>query len=371
MEQLKKLIQDLNIGDEEKAQLLEQVKAAQKSIAVAEFKYSRTVIDKAAITNVLNASIQEIEKQKKDIEEAKNEIAKNMFELDKQKQLIEIKNRVLNETMDTLKEAQTQLVQSEKMASLGQLTAGVAHEINNPINFVSANIKPLKEDMADLMGYINFYRNTIKEKNLEDAFGGKEKMPDEQEINLVLQEVEDLLKGIEEGAVRTAEIVKGLRNFSRLDQHAVKKASINEGLESTLTLLHSTYKDRIEIIKNLGNIPEVVCFPGQINQVFMNLLSNAIQAIPGNGQIFVTTAEAGDKVRISIKDTGGGIPENIRSKIFDPFFTTKDVGKGTGLGLSISYGIIQKHNGTIAVESEPGKGSEFIITLPIEQPLTN
>jgi signal transduction histidine kinase len=368
LEQLKKLIQDLDIGADVKARMMEQVKLAQKNIAVTDFKFHRTVIDKAAITNVLNASIEEIEKQKKNIESAKNKINENMIILDKQKNEIEEKNAALNIVLTNLKETQQQLIQSEKMASLGQLTAGVAHEINNPINFVSANIKPLKDDLEDLMRYINFYRNTIKEKGLEDAFGGKEELPAEEEINIVLKEVEDLLRGIEEGAVRTAEIVKGLRNFSRLDQDVLKKASLNEGIESTLTLLHSTYKDRIEIVKELGNIPDVECFPGQINQVFMNLLSNAIQAINGKGKIFVSTAIENDtNVTVKIKDTGGGIPEAIRSKIFDPFFTTKDVGKGTGLGLSITYGIIKKHNGNIEVLSQPGTGSTFIITLPIEQ----
>lgn len=371
MEQLKILIQELDVDAELKAQLLEQVKVAQKNIAIVDFKYHRTVIDKAAITNVLNASIEEIEKQKQNIEAAKNKINENMIALDKQKNEIEEKNTALNTVLNNLKDTQQQLVQSEKMASLGQLTAGVAHEINNPINFVSANIKPLKDDLADLMGYLNFYRNTIKDKGLEHAFGGKEKLPEENEINIVLKEVDDLLRGIEEGAARTAEIVKGLRNFSRLDQDALKKASLNEGIESTLTLLHSTYKDRIDIVKNLGNLPEVECFPGQINQVFMNLLSNAIQAIPGTGSIFVSTQlMANDKVSISIKDTGSGIPDEIRSKIFDPFFTTKDVGKGTGLGLSISYGIIQKHHGSIEVLSETGVGSTFIITLPVQQNLT-
>jgi two-component system, NtrC family, sensor kinase len=371
LEQLKKIIQDLNIDAAIKAALLEQVKVAQKNIAVVDFKYHRTVIDKAAITNVLNASIQEIEKQKKNIEAAKNEINENMIILDKQKNEIEEKNSELNIVLTNLKETQQQLVQSEKMASLGQLTAGVAHEINNPINFVSANIKPLKEDLEDLVSYLNFYRNTIKEKGLEDAFGGKEKMPNEDEINTVLKEVDDLLRGIEEGAIRTAEIVKGLRNFSRHDQDALKKASLNEGIESTLTLLHSTYKDRIDIVKDLGNIPEVECFPGQINQVFMNILSNAIQAINDKGKIFVSTTIAPEnKVCVTISDTGGGIPENIQSKIFDPFFTTKDVGKGTGLGLSISYGIIQKHNGTIEVSSKQGEGTIFVITLPVEQKIT-
>ena len=172
---------------------------------------------------------------------------------------------------------------------------------------------------------------------------------------------------IEEGASRTSEIVKGLRNFSRLDQNDLKKADLNEGIESTLTLLHSIYKDRVEIVKVFGKIPEVECFPGQINQVFMNILSNAIQAIHESGTIFIKTWQHGDSVKTSMRDTGSGMPEATRKKIFDPFFTTKDVGKGTGLGLSISYGIIEKHKGKIEVNSEVGEGTEFIITLPIYQ----
>jgi len=179
-----------------------------------------------------------------------------------------------------------------------------------------------------------------------------------------------MLKGIEDGAMRTSEIVKGLRNFSRLDQNVFRKANLNESLESTLTLLHSSYKDRIEITRQFGPIPEVDCFPGQINQVFMNILSNAIQAIPAEGTIFIRTWQANDMVKISIRDTGTGMREDVQKKIFDPFFTTKDVGKGTGLGLSISFGIIQKHNGELEVFSKLDEGTEFLIRIPIQQPLT-
>ncbi len=228
----------------------------------------------------------------------------------------------------------------------------------------------LKDDLADLIKCIRLYKQTVKEKGLENEFEEVEKFNAQTDIEYVLTEVNDLLKGIEEGASRTSEIVKGLRNFSRIDQHDVKKANLNEGVESTLTLLHSTYRDRIEIIKEYGNIPEIECFPGQLNQVFMNLLSNAVQAIKGEGKIFIKTFTRENNVIISIKDTGPGMTEEIKSKIFDPFFTTKEVGKGTGLGLSISYGIIEKHNGKMEVFSSPGEGAEFIITLPLLQKTT-
>lgn len=367
MEELKQKIQALTINDEEKELLLKEVKAVQKKVESFEFKYKRTLVDKEAITNILNASIEEIEKQKKIIENAKDEINRTLTEMDKQKKLIEEKNTELNKLLSDLKEAQQQLIMSEKMASLGQLTAGVAHEINNPINFVSANIKPLKEDLNDILECINRYEEVIKENKLEGMFSKVHQFKRNSDINFSMQEVQDLLRGIEEGASRTTEIVKGLRNFSRLDQNVVKKADMNEGIESTLTLLHSVYKDRVEIEKDFGKLPEVDCLPGQINQVLMNILSNALQAIPEQGKIFIKTWQENETVKISIRDTGSGMSEAIRQKIFDPFFTTKDVGKGTGLGLSISYGIIEKHNGKIEVQSEPGKGTTFIITLPVNQ----
>jgi signal transduction histidine kinase len=273
----------------------------------------------------------------------------------------------LNRTLADLQETQLQLVQSEKMASLGQLTAGIAHEINNPINFVSANVKPLQRDVGNLLEVLGRYSEIRPDDRVAEQLAEIAALKEEIEIDYVIDEIQMLIKGIEDGARRTAEIVKGLRNFSRLDETDLKRANVNEGIESTLVLLHSTYKDHVELKKDYGELPEIECFPGQLNQVFMNLLTNAIQAIPERGTISITTRSLGDRIRISIKDTGGGIPQELLGKIFDPFFTTKEVGKGTGLGLSISLGIIEKHHGTMVVESEPGEGTEFIITLPVEQ----
>lgn len=370
LEEFIKITDGLILSEEEIELINKEIKAIKKKIEILEFKYNRTLVDKAAITNVLNASIKEIEKQKKSIENAKNEINRNLSELDRQKKLTEEKNIELNEVLTNLKEAQSQLVQAEKMASLGQLTAGVAHEINNPINFVSANIKPLKEDLADIMQCIDLYEQAIHDNKLEPFFENVQQYKKRAAIEFAIKEVEDLLRGIEEGAARTSEIVKGLRNFSRLDQNVVKKANLNEGIESTLTLLHSSFRDRVEIEKYLGDIPEIDCFPGQINQVFMNVLSNASQSIQDKGTIFIKSWAENNNVKISIRDTGTGMNDETKKKIFDPFFTTKDVGKGTGLGLSVSYGIIEKHKGKIEVISAVGKGTEFIISLPIQQQLS-
>lgn len=298
-----------------------------------------------------NKMVEDLAKARKELSEANLNLASS--------------NDALNATLENLKAAHEQLVQSEKMASLGQLTAGIAHEINNPINFVSANIQPLKDDIADVLSIVALYEKVAIKKGIENEFSEVEEFKKKTQIDQTLKEIDNLLKGIEEGAMRTSEIVKGLRNFSRLDQKVLLKANMNESLGSTLTLLHSSYKNRIEVEKQFGDIPEIDCYPGQVNQVFMNILSNAIQAIPEKGTIIIKTWQENEDVRISIKDNGSGMPEKVRKKIFDPFFTTKDVGKGTGLGLSISYGIIQKHNGEIEVFSTPGEGTEFIIRMPI------
>jgi signal transduction histidine kinase len=295
------------------------------------------------------------------------DLAKAREELRQANLNLESTNEALHATVADLKAAQEQLIQAEKMASLGQLTAGIAHEINNPINFVTANIQPLKDDLDDILKIIQCYEKVVREKGLENDFQEVEKYKNDAQIEFTLKEVNDLLRGIEDGAMRTSEIVKGLRNFSRLDQNVYKKANLNENLDSTLTLLHSSYKNRIEIIREFEEIDEVECFPGKINQVFMNILSNAIQAISGEGTITIRTKQEGDLVKISIRDSGAGMSEEVRKKIFDPFFTTKDVGKGTGLGLSISFGIIQKHHGEIDVFSAPGMGTEFVIKLPTKQ----
>jgi signal transduction histidine kinase len=274
------------------------------------------------------------------------------------------KNIALDQSYSDLQSTQALLVQSEKMASLGQLTAGLAHEINNPINFVSANITPLKRDIEEIMSLLQKYAE-LEHGNATHKLEEILHLRNEIDLSYTINEIKSLIAGIEEGSKRTAEIVKGLRNFSRTDENEMKKTNINQGIQSTLFLLQNKLNEKnIEISKVFGDLPEINGYSGQLNQVFMNLLTNAIDAIGSNGKIFITTSSENSHVKISIRDTGEGMTDEVKKKLFDPFFTTKDVGKGTGLGLSISYGIIEKHNGKIEVKSEPRLGTEFIITLP-------
>jgi len=296
-----------------------------------------------------------------------NSLKKAREKIEQDAEALKTKNKELELTMNQLKETENQLVQSEKMASLGQLTAGVAHEINNPVNFVMANVNPLRNDISDVLEIMKKYDETIIENKLDDNFASVDKLKKELEYSSLLEEIENLLRGIEDGGKRSAEIVKGLRNFSRLDENEMKLASINEGIESTLLMLKSDFKNRIEVIKDYGKLPEILCFPGKLNQVFMNVLSNAGQAIENNGQIIIKTYAEENNLYVSIKDSGHGMTEETKNNMFDPFYTTKDVGKGTGLGLSISYGIVQDHNGEIKVNSEIEKGTEILLILPIKQ----
>lgn len=286
---------------------------------------------------------------------------------------LNLTNQELNTALTDLKNAQTQLVDAEKMASLGQLTAGIAHEINNPINFVSSNIKPLRRDIEDIQELIRKYEEIIANNNLTEKFTDAEKLKKELDYTYLTHEIDVLLKGMADGAGRTVEIVKGLKSFSRLDESDLKYANINEGIESTLIILSSTFRGKISILKELGEIPEVECYAGKLNQVFMNIINNAAQAVlsahpnDDEGKVIIRTQQNDNTVSIHIVDNGIGMTEDVRSKIFDPFFTTKKAGEGTGLGLSIVYSIIELHKGTIDVVSELGKGTEFIITLPLNQ----
>ena len=273
----------------------------------------------------------------------------------------------LHNTVEKLKKTQNQLVEAEKMASLGQLTAGIAHEINNPINFVSSNVNPLRMNLAELKEILEIYRNAT-ENGIENEkiFAAKE-LEKKYDLDYLLKEVDLLLGGISEGANRTKEIVLGLRNFSRIDEHELRSASIHESLDSTLILLQNTFKNRIDVEKDYDeNLQSIECYPGQLNQVFMNIINNAIQSIVGKGKIFIKSKKIKGRAVIWIKDTGKGIQKDHLNKIFDPFFTTKEVGEGTGLGLSISYGIIQQHKGDIKVNSKPGQGTTVKISLPIK-----
>ncbi len=285
-------------------------------------------------------------------------------------------NETLNKALDELKGAQSKLVEAEKMASLGQLTAGIAHEINNPINFVKSNINPLKMDVADLIALIRRYE-VLDKDNIEHLLPDINAYRESIDFEYLNHEIELLLKGIEEGALRTAEIVKGLRTFSHVDENTLKEVDLHEGIDATLGLIRNHIPKSTVVERDFGELPKIECHPGNINQVFMNIFMNAIQAIKAkehlhNEKIVISTRDQGEEVVISIRDTGVGIPPEIREKIFDPFFTTKAVGEGTGLGLSIVFSIIEKHGGHIRVESTPGTGTNFIITLPkIQQPVLN
>ncbi|QYH37783.1 sensor histidine kinase [Algoriphagus sp. NBT04N3] len=286
---------------------------------------------------------------------------------------VRIRTDELEQALRNLQNTQSQLVSQEKMASLGQLTAGIAHEINNPINFVSSNITPLKRDIADIMEVIEFYRETGMNEFKEESKKKAKDLEEELELDYVLDEVDQLLKGMEEGAKRTVEIVKGLRLFSRVDEQDVKKVDIHDGINSTIILLNSSIPGKIRIVRDFAELPMVECLAGKINQVFMNIINNAVHALSDHidtvkdPKIEIRTRSLGDHVVVEIEDNGPGMPDHVRQRIFEPFFTTKAVGKGTGLGLSIVYSIIENHKGTLEVNSEVGQGTTFIITLPIYQ----
>jgi ligand-binding sensor domain-containing protein/signal transduction histidine kinase len=318
----------------------------------------------AKMKNILEHMVEE---RTQEVQLQKEEIQSQAELLKQTNEEMNATNEELNATLEHLKSMQTQLVESEKMASLGQLTAGVAHEINNPINFISGSISPLKQDVDDILEICAMYDKFVEKNNLGDTFKEIKTLKKQIDYDFLIHEIENLLKGIKEGTERTTSIVKGLRNFSRLDEDIMKLANINEGIESTLLILNNKLKNKVEVIKDLGTIPQILCYPGKINQVFMNIINNACDAINGKGKIYIKTYQTTSQIKISIRDTGIGMSEKVRKKIFEPFFTTKDVGEGTGLGLSITFGIIENHKGKIEVNSELGKGSEFIITLPIVQ----
>lgn len=284
-------------------------------------------------------------------------------------------NEELTVTLSNLRDTQTQLVDAEKMASLGQLTAGIAHEINNPINFVTSNIKPLRRDLEDVYELIDAY-GAIEADNIEEGLKKANDLKEELEYDYIKDEISSLVQGISDGANRTSEIVRGLKTFSRLDEDVVKPADLHEGLSSTLVLLRSKLKEGIEVIKDFDpELPQIDCYPGKLNQVFMNILNNGIYAVNHKKYgdedvpaITIKTELNGTMANVHLIDNGIGMDEATKKKMFDPFFTTKDVGEGTGLGMSIVYKIIEKHGGTLKVNSELGVGTEFIISLPLQQP---
>lgn len=281
------------------------------------------------------------------------------------------KNERLKETLLKLKRTQSQLVQNEKMVSLGQLVAGIAHEINNPVSFIHGNLSHVAEYTADLLGLMKLYQ---QEYPIPTEVIATE--IEAIELDFLKTDLPNTLNSMQMGTQRIKEIVLSMRTFSRLDEADKKQVDIHTGIDSTLLILQSRLKAQpsrpaIEVIKKYGNLPSVECYAGQLNQVFMNIIANGIDAIEESlvnqpGQIRIETeVEGGNWISIKITDNGVGIPEEVRKKLFDPFFTTKPVGKGTGLGLSISYSIVvEGHGGHLECISDAGKGTQFLIKIP-------
>ncbi|KVC63249.1 histidine kinase [Burkholderia ubonensis] len=289
----------------------------------------------------------------REIEERKAAQARLEQEKDEQR-------RLLHE----LEETHVQLLQSEKLASIGQLAAGVAHEINNPIGFVSANLNTLKTWVRGLLDVVAAHEAALPRHDAETrvALTAAGRAAD---IDYIRGEIATLIDESIDGTMRVRRIVQDLRDFSRPGSDEWSVVDIHAGLESTLNVVHNELKYKADVVREYGDVPHVECLPSQLNQVFMNLLVNAAQAIPGRGVITIRTTSDGDHVTIAISDTGKGMPPDVMRRIFDPFFTTKPVGQGTGLGLSVSHGIVERHRGVIDVTSEPGRGSTFSIRLPI------
>jgi signal transduction histidine kinase len=272
--------------------------------------------------------------------------------------------RWLRETKDELTRTQGQLIQQEKMAALGRLVAGVAHELNNPISFVYSNSVLLKDSFNQLRRLLSFYDSN--DQLPPQVKAEAQKLKREIDYDYLVNDIAQALEDCHEGSRRVRDIVLNLRTFSRLDDTELQVVDITEGIESTIRILGQYFRpDRVVIHRDYGQLPKVECYAGQLSQVWMNLMVNAAQAMNGRGELWITTHLEGDRVIVKFRDTGPGIPEDVIDKIFDPFFTTKPIGEGTGLGLSIVHSIIERHGGQIKVESKPGAGATFIVELPV------
>lgn len=288
---------------------------------------------------------------------------------------VEERTSELSDALKHLKESEAQLIQSEKMSSLGQMVAGVAHEINTPLAYVKNSLGQVSEQLpgiGDTLDHcdklLEFLKAGDDPEGLSNEFQQTSSCIDVLKQQHVIKELKDLVKDGLFGTGQVSEIVANLKNFSRLDRSKVAHTNLNESLSNTLLLAKHQLKS-ITVNRNFGDIPEITCAPSQINQVFLNLVTNAIQAMPdGRGTLTLTSRSEGEGVAVDVEDDGAGMPPEIISKIFDPFFTTKEIGKGTGLGLSISFKIIQQHGGKIDVESTPGSGTKFTVWLPITPP---
>ncbi|MTI41789.1 PAS domain S-box protein [Fulvivirga lutimaris] len=314
-------------------------------------EYDGAIYNCAYINDI--SKIKQIEEELKltnyELSASEEELRQQSEELHALNENLEVQKKELENTVYQLKNTRDQLIHTEKMASLGVLVAGIAHELNNPISYIKTSSEALKMLLEEL-------NEEVKKITSEEN----------DNLNELAQDFNQMATHINSGAEQAAEIVKGLRTFSRMDKEKIEKHNIHDTINNVLLMLHNNYKYKIEIIKEFGDIPPIECAPGQINQVLMNLINNAVQAIEDEGAILVKTELAEDRVIITVKDNGPGVPEEMQSRIFEPFYTTKEPGEGTGLGLSISLGIIQDHNGSINFTSD-NNGTTFTVSLPTKQ----
>ncbi|MBO0940266.1 ATP-binding protein [Acidovorax temperans] len=277
-------------------------------------------------------------------------------------------NRDLKELNSKLSDAQSKLIQSEKLASIGQLAAGVAHEINNPIGFIFSNFGTLEQYLEDLFQMLDAYEQAEASMSDGAALARIRSLKADLDIDYLKEDIPNLMSESRDGIQRVRKIVQDLKDFSRVDaRQEWESVDLHAGIDSTLNIVNNEIKYKADVVKHYGALPEVQCLPSELNQVFMNLLVNAAHAITAErGTITISTGVEGRNVWVEVADTGAGIAQENLQRIFDPFFTTKPVGKGTGLGLSLSYGIVQKHSGRMEVHSELGVGTRFRVTLPIQ-----
>lgn len=288
--------------------------------------------------------------------------ARDMLKINNQRLVRQVKSGA-----HALEQAQMQLLQAEKMAAMGQLAAGIAHEINNPIGFVGSNLGTLESYLRDIFRIIAAYERGAEQAGSEAAFAAARRLRHEVDFDFLQQDIVHLLAESKDGMDRVRRIVRDLKDFSRSGDNDWQWADIQQGIETTLNIIWGELKYRCTVHKDFAPLPRIYCLPAQLNQVFLNLLVNAGQAIEGKGTITITTEPHGDDaVRIGISDTGNGIPQEFLSRIFEPFFTTKPVGKGTGLGLSLAWTIVERHQGRLEVASTVGRGTTFSIILPVE-----
>ena len=277
-------------------------------------------------------------------------------------------NRDLKELNSKLSDAQSKLIQSEKLASIGQLAAGVAHEINNPIGFIFSNFGTLEQYLEDLFQMLDAYEQAEASVSDGAALARIRSLKADLDIDYLKEDIPNLMRESRDGIQRVRKIVQDLKDFSRVDaRQEWESVDLHAGIDSTLNIVNNEIKYKADVVKHYGALPEVQCLPSELNQVFMNLLVNAAHAITAErGTITISTGVDGPNVWVEVADTGAGIAQENLKRIFDPFFTTKPVGKGTCLGLSLAYGIVQKHSGRMEVHSELGVGTRFRGTLPIK-----